>query len=116
MLLRRLSGCDIVSYLFSYAGDQQASMDQPAASIAGRGEEEQQIALVPPTEQKMTHHKRILQGQVVMLVFSLVSAERGFGQCKLLLESYILMEGKIMNLYSMVIEHVTKLLISEFVI
>ena len=25
-------------------------------------------------------------------------------------------EGKIMNLYSMVIEHVTKLLISEFVI
>ena len=64
----------------------------------------------------MTHHKRILQGQVVMLVFSLVSAERGFGQCKLLLESYILMEGKIMNLYSMVIEHVTKLLISEFVI
>ena len=49
MLLWRLSGCDIVSYLFSYAGDQQASMDQPAASIAGRGEEEQQIALVPPT-------------------------------------------------------------------
>ena len=38
-----------LSYLFSYAGDQPASMDQPAASMGDRGEEEQQIAQVPPS-------------------------------------------------------------------
>ena len=37
-----------ISYLFSYAGDQPASMDQLAASVTGWGEEEQQIAQVPP--------------------------------------------------------------------
>ena len=33
-------------------------------------------------KEKMSHHKRTIQGQVVMLVFSLVSAKRAFGQCR----------------------------------
>ena len=37
---------------------------------------------VAKDNEKMSHHKRTLQGQVVMLVFNLVSARRGFGQCK----------------------------------